>query len=283
MVKIINFLNFIIHWFRNIIIVLLILGTSCGVFATEEVIIQDLRIMSSELVDDMIYQWIKDPPLNAQNSVVLADISAPIGVDSRFNDFIENRIYELLQKNPHLQLSLIHCSACHQLVSHSNPERTIIRRGIDLPEVLNGLLKATPGALALSLNFEARDREISLQAHIFELASPQKIVWAHRYSSNMGLRSTLREANNLISLEEARKIQNNIIAGREPIKFVSRLQIHNFQTQSELGAIPPLLFIEQSLESEVLPFRNKRIGLIVKALKGIDDEYLSVSVVHPVW
>jgi hypothetical protein len=240
--------------------------------STEQVFIQDIRLMGAELVDDMFYQWLKDPPLASNVSLTLTDISAPIGLDSRFNDLIENRIYELIQKNPQLKITLSHCAACQQLIAVSNSTQTILSRGIDQPEVLAGILKINPNSLALSLNFEARSRELILIAQIFEVAPPQKIHWAHRYSTNMGLRQTLREAAPLISLEDARKVQNQILMGREPMKLVSRLHIRNFQSSSELGALQPLLFIEQSLESEILPWRDQRVGLSV-GLTSIRDAY----------
>lgn len=231
--------------------------------AKTEVIYSDLRLLASELIDDMVYSWLKEPPVAANMSIVLADISAPVGVDARFNDLIENRLYELFSKNPDLSLKLVHCSACQQWVTITNPHRTILQRGVDQPEALKGFLLLSPNALALSLQFEAREREIILLAHIFELTGSQKIVWAKRFSTHMGLRQTLREANPLLSLNEARQIQNQILEGREPMKLVSRFHVHNFQSQSKLGAIPPLLFAEQSVEGEVLPWRKQRLGLSV--------------------
>lgn len=238
-------------------------GTASTPSTSSEIIFSDLRLMAAELIDDMVYSWTKDHPTQPNASLVLADLSAPVGLDTRFNDLVENRLYELLQKHPQLTLKLIHCSACQQWMTVSTPQRTTISRGIDQPETLEGLKKLSPGALGLSLQFEARDRELFLLAQIFEISPPQKIVWAKRFSTTMGVRQTLREANPLISLEEARQAQNQILQGREPMKLITRLQIHNFKSKSDLGGIPPLIFAEQSLEGEILPYRNQRAGISV--------------------
>ncbi len=246
-------------------------GFCLNVESKEEIIFRDLHIMAAELVDDMVYSWLKNPPFSNQTQVTIVEITAPVSLDNRFNTVIENRLYELFQKNPQLKIELVHCSSCSQIVSYSNSEKTIISRGIDQPEVLNGILKLAPKTMALSLNFEVQEREIYLQSHIFELAPPQKILWAQKYSTSMGVRASLREATPLLSLESAREIQNKILIGREPLKFISRLQIHNFETD-ENYTLPPLLFGEQSLEGEILPERNQKFGLSV-GVGSVRDSY----------
>jgi hypothetical protein len=238
----------------------------------DEILFPDIRLMGAELVDEMVYQWLKDPPVTNPTAVVLADVSAPVGLDSRFNDLIENRIYELFQKNPQLQLSLVHCASCLQYVAVSNPSKTVIRRGIDQPEALAGILKMAPHTLGIAMNFESQGRELILHAHIFELVPPQKIVWAKRFSTNMGVRQSLREAAPLMSLETARKMQNEIIQGKDRLKFVTRMQIHTFESQNPSYTIMPLIFAEQSIEGESLPQRNQRFGLSA-GITSIRDSY----------
>lgn len=247
-------------------------GASTAMAAQDEILFPDIRFMAAELVDELVYQWLKNPPVSTQTHLVLADVSAPVGLDSRFNDLIENRLFELFLKNPQLQLSLVHCSSCLQYVAVSNPQKTIIRRGIDQPEALSGFLKIAPHTLGLAMNFEAQGRELILQAHIFELAPPQKIVWAQRFSTHMGVRQSLREAAPLMSLESARKIQNEMIQGNDRLKFVTRMQIHSFQSQKPNYTIMPLIFAEQSIEGESLPARNQRFGLSA-GITSIRDSY----------
>ncbi len=258
------------HWF------LFGLFTLTLAFSTnsrsEEVIFHDIRFMAADLIDEMVYQWLKEPPALPPTLLTLAEISAPIGVDSRFNDLVENRLYELVQKNPELKVSLIHCSACQQLVATSNSSRTIISRGIDQPEALAELLKVSPNTMGLSLFFEAREREVVLLAQVYELSPPQKLLWSKRLSTVMGTREALRETRPLVSLADARQMQNQILHGREPLKLVSRLHIHNFQSATDMGSLQPLLFAEQSLESEILPLRQKRVGLSV-GLTSIRDSF----------
>ena len=239
----------------NIFVITVGLGAPNLVHA-EEMIFHDLRIMGADLIDEMAYQWIKNSPVTRGKSVVIADISAPIGIDSRFNQFVENRLFEIIESNPQLPLTFVHCSQCMQLTAVSGPKRTVISRGIDQPEVLQSLIKLSPDNLGLSLHFEAEGRELVLRAELFELIPPQKIVWAKRLSTTMDQSELLRNAPSLVSLDTAREEKQKLLQGREPLSTMTRFNIRNFQ--AAIGQIPPLVFISQSLETSLLPNRNRK-------------------------
>jgi hypothetical protein len=231
--------------------------------ADDEVIRQDIRLMGADLVDELIYAWLKAPPLGGGRGLVLTEVNAPIGLDERFTVMVENRLYELLAQNPGLRLALHHCSACTGWVAKSNPTQTRISRGIDQPNVLAELASVSPDLLALSLSYEAEGRDLVLRARIYELLGHQKILWAQTFSTSMSSRRLLRDAHQLISLEEAREEQRRILAGRDPIDLMTRIFIRNFNVSAGPINQAPLPFIEQSLETIFPPDRTSRAGLNV--------------------
>ncbi len=222
---------------------------------TIEPILLDLRLMGSDLVDEMVHDWLSSPIFRLERPLALTHVSAPIGLDGRFSDLVENRLFEVITANPALKIKLTHCGICRQMVAKSTPQGTLIARGIDQPEVLNDLINRIPNLLALDLNFEVEGRELVLRAVIFEPQKDQRILWAKRYSWSRSSRSLLRDAQPLLSLEQARKQQNAILEGRDQLQLVSRVSVRNFYSPI---AISPLAFFEQSVEGALLPDRAYR-------------------------
>ncbi len=235
--------------------------------------------MGADLIDDLVWSWSKDPPFKDPRPVTLVEVEAPVGLDERFSIFTENRLYELLRANPNIPIRLTHCGLCTQMVAKSTRDGTRISRGIDQPEVLSGLLATSPDRLALSLGFEVEGRELVLRAQIFELAGAQPIVWARTYATSMGARRILRETTPLISLEEARKNQHELIVGRDPIEVVTRFTVRSFElNDASLGSTTaPLVFFEQSFEGVLLPHRTKRAA-VTAGFTSIKDQIQGFSV-----
>jgi hypothetical protein len=248
----------ILHWCLSIMFSVISVTAQA-----EEVVRQDIRLMGSDLVDDLVYAWLVSPPLGGGKGVVLTEVNAPIGLDERFGVTVENRLYELISHNPGLKITLHHCNACTAWVSKSNPTKTIISRGVDQPGTLEELSGISPDMLGLSLRFEAEARELVLRAQIFELRGSQRIVWAQTFSTSMSSRRLLRDAYPLISVTEAREEQQRALAGRDLLQVSTRTVIRIFNVGGGLLNQAPLPFIEQSLEAILGADRNTRAGLTV--------------------
>lgn len=245
----------------------------------EKPVYLDLRLMGADLIDDLVYAWTKEPPFKEARSVSLVEVAAPAGLDDRFELMVENRLYEIIRANPGLPVRLTHCSICTQLVVKSTTAGTRFSRGIDQPEVLNGLLQTAPDRLGLALDFEAEGRDLVLRAQIFELKGVQPIVWAKTFSTSMSTRRILREATPLVSLEEARKTQKEMMLGRDPLEVVTRFSVRSFTLKDTALAntTAPLIFIEQSFEGVLLPKRNRRVSVTLGAT-SIKDQMEGFSV-----
>jgi hypothetical protein len=221
--------------------------------AGSEVIRMDIRLMGADLIDELVYEWKKRPPSTEQLPLVVGEIVAPVGLDDRFQVEMENRLSEVLRLNPDLPVTLVHCSACTRMIAKSTPQGTILARGIDQTDVLADLEKQMPGRSALSLHFEASGRELQLRARIFKLQPPQKISWARTLSTSMSARRALQDPGHLIGIDEARKEQDDIIAGRSTMLFTTRPVLRIFNSADSAVQVAPLPFFEQSVENQLLP------------------------------
>lgn len=224
----------------------------------------DLRLTASDLVDEVVYSWLKTPPLGGPTHLIVAEIDGPVGLDTRFDQDVENHLYEVLRANPNLPLQLVHCSLCRQWVSLSEPRRSLITRALNLPET-QAQLQKYPHLYALSLHFDVVKEDLALWAEIYEVAPPQKIVWSQRFSQRTSARSVLREPSRLISITEAREEQRRILSGQETFQTVTRFPMRMFSAktegQTQALEIPPVIFLEQSFEAILSPRRNRRAGL----------------------
>jgi len=253
-------------------------GAQRAVADPDRPLYSDVRLMATDLVDELVYSWISEPPLPERTALILADVAAPVGLDERFTVMVENRLYELLRQNPGIKVDLAHCGPCTQFIAKSNPQGTILSRGVDQPEVLAQLVKNMPGREALSLDFEAEGRELVLRAQVFELTGVQKIVWAKTYSTSLSGRRALRDTSPLISLDEARARQRAILAGRDPLEVTSRLVVRIFNASpSAPVSAAPLPFFEQSFEAVPLPSRALRAAVTV-GFTSIKDSLSAWSV-----
>ena len=242
------------------------LGPSVGstALADEGVVRLDLRLTGADLVDDLIYTWIQSAPVSGPTNLIIAEIDAPIGVDARFEQDIENHLFEVLRANPRVPLRLVHCAPCRQFIAVSNPKRTTLGRFLSTPEGQEQLARY-PQLHALSLHFDVVGTDLHLWAEIYETKPPQRVVWSRRYSQKTTARSVLQEPAQLVSIQAAREEQRRLIEGRDTLQAVTRFPVRTFAGNTEGSAqaaeVPPLLFLEQSLEATLSPKRNKRVGL----------------------
>ncbi|MGE0173752.1 MAG: hypothetical protein AB7T49_13225 [Oligoflexales bacterium] len=223
----------------------------------DEALFQNVEWMATDLVDEMVYAWKKTPIFSKATGLALAEISAPVGLDERFNVTVENRLYDVMRQNSDIPMYLVFCSLCTRYIVKSTPKGTIFSRGIDQPEAVESLVQQTPDQLALSMVFETEGRELVLRASIFELKSPQRLVWAQSFATSRSARRLLRETAPLISLEQARADQNALLEGKDPLEIDTRITVRQFKNNQ----VMPLMFVEQSFEGILLPDRNTRAAV----------------------
>lgn len=250
----------------------IVLGLSTGgpAFAEEQGATLDIRWMGTDLVDELVHDWELHPPFSSAQLVSLAEINSPIGLDEQFSLVVENHLIDLLVKISATKVHLARCSACMKMVVKSTKAGTYIGRGIDQPELLKELASSGGAQTGLSLSFEAEGKSLVLRAQLFSFAEPgQPIVWAKSYATSMSSRLVLQNDQHLVTLQEARDIQNTMLHKEDLLQFVTRFSFTNFKLNEAgntgVSNITPLLFVEQSVEGVVLPRRNTRVAFTVGA------------------
>jgi hypothetical protein len=101
-----------------------------------------------------------------------------------------------------------------------------------------------------------------LWAEIYEVAPPQKVAWARRFSVSTSARSVLQDPKHLVSISEAREEQRKLIMGHDNIQTVTRIPVRIFSAGTS-GEIAPLIFLEQSVEGVLSPHHERRAGITV--------------------
>lgn|GEM_PF-2475201 len=226
-----------------------------------DVVHRNIELMGTDLLDEMAWSWLEKPPVPSQRSFVLADVDSPVGLDTTFSTMVENRLYELLEFNPTLRLKMHHCLPCSRWITKSNPAQTHIARGIDQPETLADMSSVAPDMLGLSLQFEAKGRDLVLRARLFEIKGSQRVVWARSYTTSMSSRRILQEGAPVISLKQARAEQLTLLQGRDEMQVTTRALVRIFNPAGSSVQAIPLPFLEPSIETVLLPNRSFRAGL----------------------
>ena len=235
-----------------------------------------------DLIDEMVHSWKLQGPFRESTLVSLVEIDAPVGLDDRFQVEVENHLLDVLTHQPGMSVKLGFCSACRKWVVKSTQRGTYFSRGIDQPDILKSLQTTHSAKYGLSLGFEADHQNLVLRAQIFSLAEDgQPLVWAQTYSTSSSSRLVLQKDTPLLSLKEARVLQDDIINRREPLKFVTRTTMRMFGIKSSGGfgatSNAPVLFLEQSIESQLLPKKDRRMAFTIGAT-SIDKAMWGYSV-----
>lgn len=202
----------------------------------------EVQLSAFDLVDELVYGWVSDPPFAVPTPVVLAGVTVPVGLDTGLQAMVENHVADVLTKNPASRVELVHCPACTAVVVHSGPEATLVSRGIDDPSVLEELGAGT-GRHALFLDVEAEGTWLVLRARITRLTPELPIVWAHTYTTTAGTPAMLRAPDDLKSAAAARAEYLAALRDRGPVSVPVRLGIRTYAQPGDATAVPPPPFL----------------------------------------
>lgn len=201
------------------------------------------------LVDELVYGWKTEPPFEAPTSVVLAEVTVPVGLGTGMRALLENHVATVLAQNPTTNVKLVHCPACTAVVVHSGPEGTVVSRGIDDPAVLAELGSDT-GRHALFLDVEAEGAYLVLRARLTGLTPDLPIVWSHTLATSTSTPALLRKPSDLKSADEARDEYLDALHDRGNLAIPLRVAIRSYARPNSEDGIPPppFLWLQTGLE-----------------------------------
>ena len=212
----------------------------------------DIQFKVYELLDELVFQWTQAPPFGEVTSVVLADVSVPVGMGSGLKALAENHFTGLVVKNPSTSVQLTHCPKCTAIVVHSGARGTVVARGFDQPEVLEGAAAQSGAKHALFLDFEIEGANMVLRARMTSLEASLPIVWAKTLSTNTSAAALLRSSDALKSADDARKEYLDVLRGRDFLLVPIRLGVRSYAPNSDGGAgisVTPFIWLQAGVET----------------------------------
>ncbi len=210
-----------------------------------------LQLQAYDLLDELVYGWMKEAPFALQTPLILADVSVPVGFSSGLQALIENHFTTLLIKNPSTHVTLAHCPECTSLVVHSGAKGTIVSRGVDQPEALAGAARTSGSRHALFLDFEVEGAALVLRARITALEPNLPIVYAKTLSTLTTSAALLRDPEHLKSAAEARKEYLDALEGRGIFLVPIRLGVRTFTSRSANLAVAPFVWLSLGIEASL--------------------------------
>ena len=225
-----------------------------------------VQLSAYDLVDELVYGWVREPVFENPSPVVLAGVTVPVGLGTGMQALLENHIAGVLAANPSSNVQLVHCPTCSTVVVHSGPDGTVVSRGFDNPEALAELGGAT-GRHALFIDVEAEGTWLVLRARITRLTEDLPIVWSHTLATSVGTPALLREATDLKGSAEARKEYMDTLRGRGPILVPLRMVVRSYARPNntfQIGiAPPPFIWLQSGVELGVTSARAWTTSFLV--------------------
>ncbi len=219
-----------------------------------------LQLQAYDLLDELVFSWLKEAPFALQTPLVLADVSVPVGFSSGLQALIENHFTTLLIKNPGTHVTLAHCPECTSLVVHSGAKGTIVSRGFDQPEALSSAGKLSGSKHALFLDFEVEGAALVLRARITSLEPDLPIVYAKTLSTLTTSAALLRDPERLKSADEARKEYLDALEGRGVFLVPVRMGVRAFATKSSSLRVSPFVWLSLGVEASLSQARAWTAG-----------------------
>ncbi len=201
-----------------------------------------VQLSAYDLVDELAYGWLQEPPFADPTPVVLAGVTVPVGLGTGMQALVENHLAAVLAANPGSNIQLVHCPACTAVVVHSGPEGTVLSRGIDNPTTIAELGPDT-GRHALFLDIEAEGSWLVLRARLTRLSPELPIVWSHTIASSASTPPLLREPDRLVSADQARQEYLDALQARGALAIPARVVIRSYAQPDARGGVPPPPFL----------------------------------------
>ncbi len=212
-------------------------------------IADQLQLQAYDLVDELVFDWLRHPPFGAETPVVLADVGVPVSFGSGLQALIENHFADVVVKNPKSHVQLTHCPACTAMVVHSGSKGTVVSRGVDAPEALALAGASSQSKHALFLDFEIEGSALVLRARITTLSPQLPIVYAKTLSTTTTSPALLRAADQLKSAEDARKEYLDTLEGRSTWAVPVRATVRTFPRGYLDVATPPFIWLQAGVEA----------------------------------
>lgn len=223
----------------------------------------EVQLSAYDLLDELVYRWTRSAPFGEPTPVVIADITAPVGMGTGMAALLENHLAKLLLDNPQSNVQLAACPSCTAMLVHAGPEGTVVSRGLDNPEALAKL--GGPGARhGLYLDLSAEGAWLVLRARITRLTPDLPIVYSQTISSPVGAPSLLRSSEGLKSAAEARDEYLDALEDRGPFTIPIKFAVRTYAAADDFSFPPaPVIWLQTGFEAAMTQTRRWKADLVL--------------------
>ncbi len=208
-----------------------------------------IQLQAYDLIDELVFEWLQNPPFGVATPLVLADVGVPVSFGSGLQALIENHLTSVVLKNPRSNVVLTHCPACTAMVVHSGAKGTVVSRGVDSPEALAEAGTAAQSKHALFLDFEVEGSAMVLRVRITSLEPSLPIVYAKTLTTSTGSAALLRTGDRLKSAADARKEYTDILENRSTWTIPIKVGVKTYPPGFQSIPAPPFIWISGGVEA----------------------------------
>ncbi len=187
-----------------------------------------VQLQAFDLVDELVFGWIRDPVFTTDTPVLLAEVSVPVGLGTGLKAVVENHLTGLLIKNPKAKMIISYCPQCTAILVHSGQKGTIVSRGVDAPEALQKAGGLAGARHAIFLDFEAEGSSLVMRARVTSIEPSLPIVYARTLTSSSASPALLRSGDTLKSAADAHAEYLEALNGQGVITVPMRMTLRTY-------------------------------------------------------
>ena len=206
-----------------------------------------IQLYAIDLIDELIYEWRKNPPSYGGENLSLVSLDVPMGLNSKMRGIVENHFYSLIANYSDIGIRMSHCRSCTQLTAYNNGFQTTYGQGYDvLPTQKLGLPEKSK---LLFLDFSVEDHYMVLRAKIVNNSAKREILYAKTIVKSSSEAPFLRDDKNIISKQEARDKYIKMLKKDFVYSFPLSIDVYSFEAASDAAVgIIPLVWWDISVE-----------------------------------
>lgn len=197
-----------------------------------------IQLYAVDMIDDLIYEWIENPPFNDQTNLSLVSLDVPMGLNPKMKGILENHFYALMAEHGETGIKISHCRSCTQLTAYNSGSQTIYGQGYDvLPTDQLALPKKSK---LLFLDFSVDDHYMILRAKVVNNTDEKEVLYAKTIVKSSSEAPLLRDNKNIVSKEEARKQYLKMLRKDFVYSVPLSLDVYSFEASddAQVGIIP---------------------------------------------
>ena len=197
-----------------------------------------IQLYAVDMIDDLIYEWITNPPFNEATNLSLVSLDVPMGLNPRMKGILENHFYSLMAEHGETGIAISHCRSCTQLTAYNSGSQTIYGQGYDV--LPRNKLTLPQNAKLLFLDFSVDDHYMILRVKVVDDTPRKQVLYAKTIVKSSSEAPLLREDKNIVSKKQAREQYLKMLKKDYVYAVPLTLDVYSFEAadDAQVGIIP---------------------------------------------